>query len=106
MEKLVLILLAFSFLLKSEANTDTSIQGNRSAVYVGIYTGYFFSENIDTPVVRTDDYDTPDIELTESPVKRHIETTKSKLRNSRPVALSRTMFHPLIYDLPPPHSHC
>lgn len=106
MEKLVLIFLAFSFLLKSEVNTDTTILGNRSAVYVGIYTGHFFSENIDTPTFRTDDYDNPDIELTESPVKRYIETRKSKLRNSRPAALSRTMFHPLIYDLPPPHSHC
>ncbi|MCK3685214.1 hypothetical protein [Maribellus sp. YY47] len=106
MEKLVLIFLAFSFLLRSEVESISKIQGNSSTVYVGVYTGHVFSENIDTPAFRTDDYDNPDIELTESPVKRYTETTQGNLATNRPAAKTRTMYHPLFYDLPPPYSHC
>ncbi len=106
MEKLVLIFLAFGFLLRPETNTGTIIRDNRSAVYVGIYTGHIFSDNIDTPTFRSDDYDHPDIALTESPVKRYTETTKNELKDTGPVDKTRTMYHLYIYDLPPPNSHC
>lgn len=106
MEKLVLIVLAFSLLLRFETKASTKIEENSSVVCVDIYTGHFFSDNLGTPASRTDEYDTPDIALTETPVKRYTQTTKKKLINARPTPRSRTMFYPLLYDLPPPDSHC
>ncbi|MFV0590184.1 MAG: hypothetical protein ACK5M7_02255 [Draconibacterium sp.] len=103
---MILIFLALSFLLAPETKNGTKNQGNSSAIHIGIDTGHFFSENIDTPTFRTDEYDNQDIEHTERLINSNTESPKSKLQETRSFIVSRTMFHPLIYDLPPPHSHC
>jgi hypothetical protein len=106
MEKLVLLFLAVSFLLRSETNTGAKIKDDRSAVNAGTFTCYFFSEKVDTPAFRTDDTDGTETALAERPVKREMEITKGRIKNTSPAVISKTIFHTLIYDLPPPYSFC
>ena len=104
MKKLVLILIAFAFLFGTAFHESQNSQYTVPGIHASARSTFSHqTSTLNQPASDLDDSDSQEVELTESLVKYVSKIENGTIKTFRTVIFTPALYHPLIFDLPPPH---